>query len=147
MRTMPQMDNQHRVGPLTRNERLVFGALKGAGAPLKAYDVLDRLKQEGVRAPMTVYRALDGLCGKGLVHKIDALNAFTPCNRPAPHLGQMFLICENCEMVEELAELDSALDLNALADSRGFDVRSARLEVQGLCSHCSDSSAQAPAAE
>jgi len=132
-------------GPLTRNERLVLGVLKQADAPLKAYDVLDNLKHDGVRAPMTVYRALDGLRSKGLVHKIDALNAFAPCVRPGPHLVQMFLICSDCGGAEELAERDSEIDLAALADAHGFHVDAARLEIQGRCGDCR--AVSAPAAE
>src|SRR5690606_24509193 len=46
---------------LTRNQELVLGTLAHAEAPLSAYDILDRLRSEGLRAPLQVYRALDKL--------------------------------------------------------------------------------------
>ena len=41
---------------LTRNETFVWETLTEAESPLKAYEILDKLKDKGVRAPMTVYR-------------------------------------------------------------------------------------------
>ncbi|MEM7741140.1 MAG: hypothetical protein AAF225_10105, partial [Pseudomonadota bacterium] len=52
---------------LTKNDRLVLSALENADGPLKAYDLLERLKEQGIGAPMTVYRALDRLQKQGLV--------------------------------------------------------------------------------
>ena len=46
---------------LTRNQELVLGTLAHAAAPLSAYDILDKLRDEGLRAPLQVYRALDKL--------------------------------------------------------------------------------------
>lgn len=121
---------------LTRNETLVMGALRTAGGPLKAYDILDRLKDDGVRAPMTVYRALDGLTSKGLVQKVETLNAFVPCARPGRHEVQMFLVCDSCGAVREIEIGSIEADLGALAKVTDFTLRTARLEVQGVCSGC-----------
>ena len=86
-------DHHHEdfLSSLTKNEGLVYAALKSAGQPLKAYDLLDILKSKGVRAPMTIYRALEGLETKGHVHKLDALNAYVLCNHDEPHQVQSFL--------------------------------------------------------
>ena len=46
---------------LTRNQSLVLGALTNAGGPLSAYTILDRLRDDGFRAPLQVYRALEKL--------------------------------------------------------------------------------------
>ena len=58
---------------LLKNEKLVWDVLAVSKEPLKAYEILDTLKERGVRAPMTVYRALDGLEAKGHIHKLDGL--------------------------------------------------------------------------
>ena len=51
--------------------------------PVKAYDILDKLKQaKSSSAPPTVYRALDFLQDEGLVHKIESLNAYVGCGNP-----------------------------------------------------------------
>ncbi|MGV6801185.1 MAG: Fur family transcriptional regulator [bacterium] len=135
------LDHAQTADALTKNERLVYEALKEAGVPQKAYDLLDRLKDKGVRAPMTIYRALEGLEEKGLVHKLDALNAFVLCNHDAPHQIQSFLVCEACE---EVIEIDNHLseapavetNIQKVSEAMGFHMASARLEVRGTCKKC-----------
>ncbi|HXI85873.1 MAG TPA: Fur family transcriptional regulator [Parvularculaceae bacterium] len=127
---------ERRQPGLTRNERLVWDALSEAEEPLKAYEILDRLKDRGVRAPMTVYRALDGLEEKGVIHKLDGLNSFVRCNHERPHEVQAFLVCEICTTVKEV-ELESVSDVAApLIRRAGFDMHTARLEVRGVCDNC-----------
>ena len=60
---------------LPRPQRSILAKLADQG-PLKAYELLNLLKHDGIKAPMTVYRALDKLQAKGLVLKLEAENAF-----------------------------------------------------------------------
>jgi Fur family zinc uptake transcriptional regulator len=121
---------------LTRNETLVWESLTEAGVPLKAYEILDRLKEKGVRAPMTVYRALEGLDQKGFIHKLEGINAFMPCKHEAPHEVQVFLVCESCASAKEV-ELESIeSDLRPLLRRSSFQMKTARLEARGLCKNC-----------
>lgn len=130
--------------PLTQNEELVLAALRDAGGPAKAYALLAGLKAQGVRAPMTVYRALDRLEGRGLIHKLEGLGAFVICNHEAgedrPHALQAFLVCDGCAGVSEVAEVrDVPLDrtrIDGLARAAGFAAVSARLEIRGRCKDC-----------
>src|SRR5690606_26549261 len=46
---------------LTKNQALVLNALSRAEGPLSAYTILDRLRDDGFRAPLQVYRALEKL--------------------------------------------------------------------------------------
>ena len=41
---------------LTKNQTLVFDVLTKAEAPLSAYTILDKLRDQGFRAPLQVYR-------------------------------------------------------------------------------------------
>lgn len=127
---------------LTRNERLVLEVLSREDGPMKAYELLAALKDKGVKAPMTVYRALDRLENKGLVHKLDGINSFVICNHDAPHPVQLFLICTNCNRVEEIREHAVAeFDWEALTrigDPLGFSPESTRVEVRGICADCRD---------
>src|SRR5690606_26809964 len=53
-------DHRHELPPdLTRNQLLVLETLHRAEGPLSAYDILDRLRDAGLRAPLQVYRALE----------------------------------------------------------------------------------------
>lgn len=127
---------------LTRNERLVLDVLNRNDGPMKAYALLEALKDKGVKAPMTVYRALDRLEAKGRVHKIDAINAFITCNHDHAHPIEVFLICPQCSRAEELKETKvlklSWDDIAEVAEAHGFKPHSARLEIRGTFDGCSD---------
>jgi len=56
------------------------------GKAVKAYDLLDRLKPDvGSPKPPTVYRALEFLSRHGLIHRVEALNAFIACDHNHLH--------------------------------------------------------------
>lgn len=138
-----QMDGcGHQHDALTRNEKLVVEVLSRQEGPMKAYELLAALKDKGVKAPMTVYRALDRLEAKGLVHKLDGINSFVICNHDAPHEVQIFLVCTNCSDVEEIKEQgDQQSDLKELShigEKIGFTSQSTRVEVRGICKTCHD---------
>lgn len=126
----------HRPSGLLKNEKLVWNVLAENEEPLKAYEILDKLKELGVRAPMTVYRALDGLETKGHIHKLDGLNAFVLCNHEGPHVVQTFLVCENCSTVKELEVVAVEADIAPAVRAADFDMHTARLEIKGNCNAC-----------
>jgi len=96
---------------LKRNERLVYETLRKSPAPLKAYDLLEQLQEDGLRAPMTIYRALEALISKGFVKKIASLNAFAIIT-PARESGvRAFVICRDCMRAKEVV-----LDEKRVAD-------------------------------
>jgi len=125
-----------RPAGLTKNEKLVWDALAACNEPKKAYEILDMLKEKGVRAPMTVYRALDGLVAKGVIHKLDGLNSFVLCNHEGPHEVQAFLVCENCTTVTEIDIDPASVGVAPAVRRAGFDMHTARLEVRGVCDGC-----------
>lgn len=133
--------SRKRPGDLTKNEKLVWDVLAGGVEPLKAYEILDKLKEKGVRAPMTIYRALDGLESKGFIHKLDGLNAFVLCTHEGPHPVQTFLVCESCATVEEIELGVAEADVAPAALRAGFDMHIARLEIKGLCANCASAGA------
>ena len=49
----------------SRNESLVYDFLDGADKPASAYEILDALRGDGLRAPQQVYRALSKLIETG----------------------------------------------------------------------------------
>ncbi|MBO6785139.1 MAG: transcriptional repressor [Alphaproteobacteria bacterium] len=132
------MTHDHGDPKLTRNQQLVFDALDAADGPLSAYTILDRLRDEGFRAPLQVYRALDKLVAHGLVHRIESLNAFVSCDHPAgqSHGTVAFAICEDCGNVTEFAEQDVVKRLQDWARDEGFEAGSTVIELRGLCGNC-----------
>ena len=82
---------------LTPLRAQVLGLIAAAGKPVKAYDLLDRMKDEnGSSAPPTVYRALDFLLEQGFIHRLASINAFVGCHHPDAKHSVPFLICDEC---------------------------------------------------
>lgn len=141
---MSETRSERTAAPdLTRNQSLVYQALERVGTPLSAYAILDGLREEGIRAPQQVYRALDKLLELGLIHRLESLNAFVACCDPHPHGHAVaaFSICEGCGKVGEMTDPALMEQLKRLAAADGFRIHSTTLEVRGRCADC----ARAPA--
>lgn len=128
------LERGDRLTPLRKRVlQLVWDSHK----PVKAYDLLDHLSAGRKRAaPPTVYRALEFLHGAGLVHRIESMNAFVGCARPARRHSAQFLICTACGTVAELDDARLSADINASAKRLGFTVKEAKIEIAGLCPEC-----------
>jgi len=126
-----------RAQRLTPMRRQVLQALLASHKPLGAYEIIERLGQKNRPAPITIYRALDFLCGNGLVHRIESRNAFVACvhNHGDDDLV-VFLICESCGTVGEAPGGAAAEALKASSRAAGFSPKSPLIEIAGICSHC-----------
>lgn len=122
---------------LTPLRQCVLELVWASHGPVKAYELLERLRATSPRAqPVTVYRALDFLMHQGLVHRIESRNAFIGCGAPAmEHRGQ-FLICRQCHTAAEIADPEVAHLLSAKAGELGFRDTEQMVEVHGLCPDC-----------
>lgn len=131
-------EHVHINQDLTKNQALVMGALSGSDGPLSAYTILDQLRDEGFRAPLQVYRALDKLVEFGLVHRLESLNAFVACRHPGceSHETIAFMICETCGQVNEITDKTLAKRLNHLAAEAGFALKKSTVELRGICATC-----------
>lgn len=127
------------AGTLTKNQGLVLDTLAASQTPLSAYAILDALRPEGLRAPLQVYRALEKLQERGLVHRIESLNAFIACGHPHCREAEMigFAICERCGTVDEFAESKVIEGLKLWAERHAFKTQKATIEIRGICSDCS----------
>lgn len=123
---------------LTRNQALVFDALEDAETPLTAYNILDRLSGEGLRAPLQVYRALDKLLDLGMVHRLESLNAFVACRHPDcdAHSTVAFAICDDCGIVAEITDEQLKSSLQAITAAADFAPRKTTVEMRGRCGAC-----------
>ncbi len=119
---------------LPPNAQLVLDTLRAEARPLKAYAILAALEDRGIRAPMTVYRALDRLIAERLVTRVDSQNAFFALPDAEDDEPLMLVICERCgeanaHHIPEAAAaafVDMGLDLNRMS-----------IEAQSRCSGCS----------
>jgi len=125
---------------LTKNQSLVLGALSNAEGPLSAYTILDKLRDDGFRAPLQVYRALDKLVEFGMVHRLESLNAFVACQKPDcdSHETIAFTICESCGQVDEINDNKLSRQLKSLADQSAFALIKSTVELRGNCQGCTD---------
>jgi Fur family zinc uptake transcriptional regulator len=129
--------------PLSRNNQLVLDQLTQSAGPLSAYALLDALREEGLRAPPQIYRALKWLSERGLVHKLESTNTYVACAHATCCGGErcataqtVFFLCDRCGGVEEVNGSALANDLTSLSEQIGFAARGANLEVHGQCAAC-----------
>lgn len=122
---------------LTALRKRVLELVWSSHGPVKAYDILDAMRDEKKgAAPPTVYRALDFLLERGLVHKIESLNAYVGCGSPG-HTGTgQLLICRDCGEVAELDDPEITRLLEKKSSNLGFTISSQVIEVEGLCTRC-----------
>lgn len=130
--------------PLTSNQQSVFAALKDARKAMSAYALLDQLRGQGFSAPTQVYRALDRLLERGLVHRLETLNAYVACAHPTgcAHEVQAFAICDNCGQVTEFSDQQLASCLGRWTRGHAFALNQSTVELHGLCANCADTTAQ-----
>lgn len=126
------------TGKLTRNQSLVLDRLAAADCAKSAYDILGELQNEGIKAPLQVYRALDKLLEKGLAHRLESMNAFVACAEPHCHLEGIigFAICETCGRVDEFSDEDVRARLDAFTNAKGFVPSRTTVEIRGTCANC-----------
>jgi Fur family zinc uptake transcriptional regulator len=127
---------------LTQKRKLVLLALLDSQKAISAYGLVEYCKQhfdETVSA-MSVYRILDFLQGQGLAHKLGLANKFVACSHVVcryKHQISQFLICDQCQGVEEMNIDPLALeDLKAAIKETGFHLSSPQLEINGICNKC-----------
>lgn len=106
---------------------------------LGAYDLLTELAASGMgKQPPVAYRALDFLVSAGFAHKIERLNAYIACSHLGSDHAPAFLICRNCNAINEAnAELANGR-LGDAARAAGFQIERTVVEALGLCPACQD---------
>jgi Fur family zinc uptake transcriptional regulator len=129
--------NGQRLTPLRRQ---VLELVWNSHHPVKAYELLEQLRaQRSGVAPPTVYRTLEFLRERGLVHRLESLNAFVGCAAPEERHDSQFLICRVCGHVAELADPGVTKSLRDGARRLGFSIDRGIIEIEGICQTCARS--------
>lgn len=113
--------------------------LQGQETPQSAYDILDALRDTGLKAPMQVYRALAKLEQAGLAHKLPKSHGWIACHgHHHDDLEKMLILlsCQSCGAVSEIHDTQFQKALTSLSKKSQFDLNSQTIEVDGLCNPC-----------
>ncbi|OTG86782.1 Fur family transcriptional regulator [Acinetobacter sp. ANC 4558] len=124
-----------RLTPLRKE---VLELILNASGPMGAYDLLAKIKSDSDRpaAPPTVYRSLDFLLEKGLIHRLTSINAYIPCCHPREGHQAAFLICTECKIVKEASAQALLQQLESISSSDGFTAHHSIIEISGICQQC-----------
>ena len=89
---------------------------------------------------MSVYRILDFLQSARMVHKLSLANKYVACSHITcqhSHEDSQFLICIECQQVEEINMGRSTVrKIHEEADKEGFSIVNPQLEINCLCKSC-----------
>ncbi|MCZ7675706.1 MAG: transcriptional repressor [Roseovarius sp.] len=123
----------------TPQRRRVLEILLDGHRAMGAYDILERLRDEGLGSqPPVAYRALDFLVAQGFAHKIERINAFVACAHSGAEHDPAFLICRVCCAVAEAEAGPARTAITAAARGAGFRVERVAIEAEGLCPRCAE---------
>lgn len=113
-------------------------ALSSQNPPTKAsYKPLSSKKQAPKNvAPPTVYRSLEFLLSEGLIHQLTSINAYVPCCHPRAQHTAAFLICVQCQRVQECSSVPVQEMMSFAEQDVGFIVERSVIELSGRCQAC-----------
>lgn len=137
-----QLDTAHtlcesRGKRLTPIRRKVLEILLLQGRSLKAYELLELIRDvQAAAAPPTVYRALDFLVEEGLVHRLDAINAWAACHDAGGEPHDLLVVCTACGSVAELSDPGLTRRMADKVARAGFRLSGHETELRGLCQAC-----------
>ncbi|MGO3741615.1 Fur family transcriptional regulator [Kerstersia sp.] len=122
---------------LTPIRRKVLELLLRHDRSLKAYELLDAMRASHPgAAPPTVYRALDFLMEEGLIHRLDAVNAWAACQDAGGTPHDILVVCTACGNVAELSDPDMTRALAQRVAHTGYALSAHEIEIRALCPAC-----------
>ncbi len=123
---------------LTSLRKAVLHVLWQADKPLKAYDILEQLKENQPNlTAATIYRTLSFFMSSGITHKIDSIQSYVLCAE-ASGCSEVLMVCSLCHTVREVHGRVVRDAATSLAHLDAFQLHPTPIELQGVCSHCSD---------
>lgn len=123
---------------LTKLRETVLRLVWKSHGYVKAYDLLEDLKKiDNSAKPPTIYRSLDFLLEHGFIHKIQSLNAYVGCGHPNTHDNCYFLICNECQNIEEHCSKNINDIVTNTSEKINFLPNQITLEISGTCKECS----------
>lgn len=129
------MQNESTDPRMTKPRQAVFDIIRAAKTPMGAYDIIRAIAPQP--KPPTVYRALDYLSGRGMIHRIESLNAYVVCHAAhdccAHAHAARFTVCDRCGRVEEIGHDHH---MPGPVGENGFTPSRIITEIHGTCADC-----------
>ncbi len=132
---------------LTALREDILNVIKAATKPLKAYQILEALQSLRPNAkPPTVYRVLDFLVAKGVLHHIKSMHSYALCQveTPAHHCEQhgenidIIFICQQCDHYTEINDPVFSVVIHELMQKKQFHLKEHTIELPGTCQQCTN---------
>ena len=118
------------------NNEIALNIIKNSQKSHTAYEILDKFQKIKKVQPMTVYRALNHLINKGIIHKANHNKTYLLCNHSHKEKNKTSIaICTKCG---DSQELHSDLFSPILQKTRlkKYDFLLFDLEISTVCRSC-----------
>jgi Fur family peroxide stress response transcriptional regulator len=124
---------------VTRQRLAIFEALAASREHPSAEDIHRAVRRRLPHLSLaTVYKNLEALREIGAVSDVNALHEHGRYEAALPGTGvgtpHHHLVCVDCRKVVDLH--DPELDDLRVTDAKGFEVRSLKVQVEGVCPEC-----------
>ncbi|MFU8796746.1 MAG: Fur family transcriptional regulator [Dehalococcoidia bacterium] len=121
----------------TRPRKLVLEVLETESRPVSPYEIQSILRMGGrYLNHVTIYRTLDLLCSLNLAHRVLSSGKYVRCSLPSSEACHRFMVCQNCGVIREFADMHLCHEENEFARGFGFHTEHHLSEFCGLCSSC-----------
>ena len=120
------------------NNDITLNIIKKSSKNLSAYQILDKFQKIKKVHPTTVYRSLDFLIKKGIIHKSNINKTFMMCRNSHHHKhdqNTLLAICKKCGKTEELLK-KIFLPIIKISRLKKFDLSYFDLEILTKCKSC-----------
>lgn len=120
------------------NNEITLNIIKKSNKSLSAYQILDKFQKTKKVQPTTVYRSLDFLIKKGIIHKSISNKTFILCSHSHKHTHEhntLLAICKKCGSTEELFK-EMFEPILKMKKFKKFDLSFFDLEILTKCRSC-----------
>jgi len=121
-----------------KNNEITLNIIKKSKKNLSAYQILDKFQKIKKVQPTTVYRSLDFLIKKGIIHKSITNKTFILCSHSHKQTHKhntLLAICKKCGNAEELLK-EMFEPILKLKKFNKYDLSFFDLEILTKCRSC-----------
>ena len=120
------------------NNSTILNIIKKSSKNLSAYQILDKFQKIKKVHPTTVYRSLEFLINRGIIHKSNINKTYVMCRHSGQHKhdqNTLLDICKKCGKTEELLK-KIFLPITKMSKLKKFDLSYFDIEILTMCKSC-----------